>query len=118
RIAFAPLAPGTRVGQLTISGNAAAAAHVDLSGLGTPPGSQPTVTILATDSAASEDGSDTGTFTITRTGATTTNLSVSLTAGGTATNGTDYATIDPVAVIPAGQSSVAVIVTPFPDTLA
>src|SRR6185295_19213267 len=45
----------------------------------------PVVTIAATDSAAAEAGANPGTFTITRTGATGSSLSVGFTVGGTAT---------------------------------
>jgi hypothetical protein len=51
------------------------------------------VTVTATDASASEAGPNSGTFTIARTGSTATSLTVSFSIGGSATNGTDYATL-------------------------
>jgi hypothetical protein len=76
----------------------------------------PVVTIVATDSSAAEEGLDAGTFTVSRTGATTSALTVSYTIGGTATNGTDYQTLTTSVVIPGGQSSATITVTPINDT--
>ena len=75
----------------------------------------PAVTIAATDAAASEVGSDAGSVTLTRNGLLTDPLVVKLTLSGTATNGTDYATVGPTATIPAGQATVVVPVTPVND---
>ena len=44
------------------------------------------VSIVATDATASETGGDTGTFTVTRTGSTTSALTVNFSIGGSATN--------------------------------
>ena len=77
----------------------------------------PTVTINATDAAATEAGNNTGTFTVSRTGPTTNSLSVSFGIGGTATNGGDYAGISASVVIAAGQSSAPVTITPTADNL-
>ena len=77
----------------------------------------PVVTIEATDAAASEVGPDTGTFTFTRTGDTTSALTVSYTRGGTAANGVDYASIGTSIVIPAGSASVTRTITPLNDAL-
>ena len=77
----------------------------------------PVVTIEATDPNAAEEGPDTGTFTISRTGVTDGNLTVQLTLRGSATEGDDYLTLATAAVIPDGQSSVAVTVTPVDDEL-
>ena len=82
---------------------------------GTPPPS-PTVTVTATDANASEAGPDTGTFTVTRTGGTTTPLVVNYTLGGTAGNGTDYQSLPTSVTIPAGASSANITVTPIDDT--
>lgn len=76
-----------------------------------------TVSVAATDANAAEQGSDPGTFTITRSGDTSSALTVNYTMGGTATNGTDYSTLSGTVVIPAGASSVTVTVTPVDDTL-
>lgn len=78
-----------------------------------PPG----VSVVATDASASEAG-DTGTFTLTREGDTSAELTVFYTLTGTAENGTDYETNVLSAVIPAGASSVDVLMTPIDDLVA
>src|SRR5204862_49247 len=61
----------------------------------------PTVTVSATDAAASEVGLDPGTFTFTRSaGDTTQALTVTYSIGGTASNGADYSGIGATIVIP------------------
>lgn len=76
----------------------------------------PTVSIAATNPNAAEP-STTGTFTVTRTGATTSALVVNYTIGGTAVNGTDYTTLGTSVSIPAGQSSATITVTPIDNTI-
>ncbi len=76
----------------------------------------PMVTIVATNPNAAEP-STTGTFTVTRTGATTSALAVNYAISGTATNGTDYQTLNGSVSIAAGQASVAITVTPIDDAL-
>ena len=73
------------------------------------------ITIVATDANAAEPGTDTGLFTVTRTGPTTAALTVNFSVSGTATSGADYAYIASTAVIPAGASSATVLVTPLDD---
>jgi hypothetical protein len=75
------------------------------------------VTVTATDDDAAEPSS-TGTFTVTRTGSTTTSLAVTYTLDGTATNGSDYtaAPASPL-TIPAGATSATITVTPTDDSL-
>jgi Calx-beta domain-containing protein len=75
----------------------------------------PSVSVMATDASASEAGGDVGTFTISRVGATTGALTVAYTLTGTASNGTDYSSLSTSVVIPVGQSSAAVTVTPTND---
>lgn len=75
----------------------------------------PTVTITASDPNAAEPGADTGQFTITRTGDTTSPLTVNYTIGGTATNGTDYTMIGTSAVIAASSATTTVTITPIND---
>lgn len=79
----------------------------------------PSVNISATDPNAAESG-DPGTFTITRTGPTTSALTVNFTVGGTATNGTDYTLIASpgTLVLPAGATSGTITVSPLQDTLS
>jgi hypothetical protein len=76
---------------------------------------RPMVTIVATDPAASETGTDTGTFTITRTGPTTASLRVTFTANGSAQGGVDYVALGTQVYIPAGSSTVTLTVTPIAD---
>jgi hypothetical protein len=75
----------------------------------------PEVTVLATDSSATEAGLTTGTFSISRTGDTTDPVTVNYSVTGTAVNGTDYAMLATTAIIPAAQSSVNVVVTPIDE---
>ena len=58
------------------------------------------VTIDATDPDATEVGGDSGTFTFSRTGPTTSSLTVSYTITGAAINGTDYSTLPTSVIIP------------------
>jgi RHS repeat-associated protein len=75
----------------------------------------PAVTVTATDANASEPGANGGQFTVTRTGPTTAALVVNLSAGGTATAGSDYAALPATVTIPAGAATAAVPVTPADD---
>ena len=78
----------------------------------------PTVTMQATDASASEvPSTDTGTVQITRTGATTSALTVIYAISGTAKNGTDYTKLRGQASIKRGASSVNVVIQPIDDTL-
>jgi hypothetical protein len=76
----------------------------------------PVVTLNASDPTASETGPATGTFTVTRTGATTDALTVLYTVGGTATNGDDYTTLTGSVQIAIGQTSATITVTPITDS--
>lgn len=78
----------------------------------------PTVTISATDSHASEGGSDTGTFTVRRTGPTNFPVAVFYQLSGSASNGVDYERLGSSVQIPAGASEASFIVKPIDDTLA
>ena len=73
----------------------------------------PSVTVAATDANAAEVNADPGVFTITRSGSTTGNLTINYALSGTAINGSDYQSLSGQAVIPNGQSSVNVTVTPI-----
>ncbi|MCX6855302.1 MAG: cadherin-like beta sandwich domain-containing protein [Verrucomicrobia bacterium] len=77
----------------------------------------PTVSIVATDAAASETGNDRGVFTITRTGGTAAALIVDYGVNGRAVLGTDYRRLDGRATIPVGQNSITVEIVPFDDVL-
>jgi hypothetical protein len=75
------------------------------------------VSIVATNNIATEDGGQTGLFTISRTGGTTGDLVVNLTVGGTATLGTDYAGFSTPVIIPNGQTSTTQTIYGIPDGL-
>ncbi len=80
--------------------------------------SLPLVRVTAPDPYAVEGGSDTGTFIFTRTGVTTSAVSLTVAWTGTATNGTDYSTLPTTVTIPANSSSTTVTVTPLNDSAA
>jgi Calx-beta domain len=75
------------------------------------------VTIMAPDTAAAEASPqpDTGTLVVERTGSTTAALTVNFTVGGTAMQGTDYASIGMSVMIPAGSTTANITVTPIDD---
>lgn len=77
----------------------------------------PVVTVVATDDTASEAGAENGLFTLSRTGDTTDALVVTLVRGGTATDGTDHATIATTQTLPAGSASIPIQVVPVDDAL-
>ncbi|MCF6324839.1 MAG: FG-GAP-like repeat-containing protein [Gammaproteobacteria bacterium] len=74
-----------------------------------------TVSIIASDGAASESGPDSGTFTVSRTGGTPSPLLLFYTVGGTATNGLDYQSLNGSVTIAAGSSSAVITLTPLLD---
>jgi hypothetical protein len=76
----------------------------------------PTVTVAASDANASETGPDTGRFTVSRSGATTAGLTVRYSLGGTAANGSDYASLSGTLTIPDGAASATITVTPIDDS--
>ncbi len=75
----------------------------------------PTVTLMATDASGAEAGSETGTFTVTRTGSTVAALVVSFTIGGSASNGIDYGTITSPVTIGSGSATATITITPVDD---
>ena len=77
----------------------------------------PTVTISVTDSVAAEASADPGKFTITRTGSTSSSLTVQYAISGTATNGVDYQTLATSTTIAAGSATRVVTVTPIDDSV-
>lgn len=93
-----------------VSGNVALSRTPDPAQLGT-------VTITASDTDATEGSADAGTFTISRTGATTSALNVNLAISGTSTNGIDYGVVATSFTIPIGSSSGTITVNPIDDAL-
>jgi hypothetical protein len=79
----------------------------------------PSVTITATQPAASENGPTPGQFTVTRSGSLLAALPVNLTISGSAINGTSYQLIANQVTIPAGQRTATIAVNPYltADTL-
>jgi hypothetical protein len=80
----------------------------------------PSITLVAAPGLVSEDEPNNIIYTFTRTGPTTTSLSVSFTVGGTATLGTDYTGIVPTSAtktvsFAAGSSTATVTVDPTAD---
>jgi hypothetical protein len=79
---------------------------------------RPVVTLSAIDTEAREGPpANTGQWTFERTGDTGSPLAVGYTIGGTATNGSDYATLSGSVTIPAGAASVTLTLTPIADGL-
>ncbi len=78
---------------------------------------QPRVSIVASVAGASENGPTPGQFLVTREGNVDDDVSVTLAISGTAANGSDYALIASSLVIPAGQSSATIEVSPYADGL-
>lgn len=112
------LLEGNETATLRLSANAAYALGTTTSGTVTivdvPP---PTVSLTVTDTAASEAGNNNGVFTLNRSGSKTSAMAVSFTLSGSATNGSDYATLASPALIPAGASALTLKVSPLLDTL-
>ena len=96
--------------------DSSATAQVD-SGTSIGTAALPTVTVLSSDAAASEDGPNPGAFTVARTGDMAAALIVRFTLAGSAANGTDYTTLALAVSIAAGASSAVVRITPTADFL-
>jgi|GEM_PF-381965 len=76
----------------------------------------PQVTINATDASASENPLDTGTYTVSLNAVNNSGpLTVNYTVGGTASSGSDYNTLSGTIIIPTGQQSGTITVTPIDD---
>ncbi|NEU76052.1 LysM peptidoglycan-binding domain-containing protein [Hassallia byssoidea VB512170] len=81
----------------------------------------PTITISANDANASEtltgQIANPGQFTFTRTGSTTSALTVNYAVGGTATNGVDYSTLTNSVTFTAGASTAIININPIDDSV-
>lgn len=75
----------------------------------------PSATISVSPSAVAEDGAPNLVYTVTLNQPSFSAISVNYTIGGTATNGTDYATIASPLVIPAGNTTGTITVNPTAD---
>lgn len=78
--------------------------------------SLPVVSVASTDADASEPGSNTGVFTVSRTGGTSMPLTINFSLSGTAVAGTDYTSIGTAVTIPSGSASRTIVITPIDDT--
>lgn len=76
----------------------------------------PTISLVAGDSTASEEGATSGYFTVSRDIEGEEDLVVNVALTGNAKNGKDYTAISKTVTIPAGESSVRVYVSPKNDT--
>ncbi|BAG00169.1 Calx-beta domain-containing protein [Microcystis aeruginosa] len=77
----------------------------------------PSITLAVSPSSVTEDGTANLVYTFTRSGSTTNPLTVNYSIGGTATNGTDYASIPTGVIFAANSATVTVIVDPTADTI-
>lgn len=115
------LVEGTETVTLTISTNAAyvrASSSADYTGTVNLTDTQiPTLTVVASDAAAAEAGSDPGIFLITRTGDTTLPLTVGYGLTGSALHGSDYLSVPGQLTIPAGAMAGSVVITPIDDAI-
>ncbi len=75
----------------------------------------PTVTLARSGDTISENGG-TSTFTVTRTGAITNNLNVFFDTGGSAWEGSDYASVGTNIIIPAGSITAGIVITAINDS--
>jgi hypothetical protein len=73
---------------------------------------KPVLTITAPDNTASEPGTNTATFRVSRTGCTNAPLSFTVSGGGTAQHGSDFTVTGGGLTIPAGQSSITYTIHP------
>jgi subtilisin-like proprotein convertase family protein len=101
----------------SLAGKVATGGRLNAKGTLDQLGSAPVVDVTATDANAAEQGLDPGTFTITRSGSTSSALTVYYAIGGSATNGVDYNALSGSLTISAGATSGVVTVKPIDDTL-
>lgn len=76
----------------------------------------PNVSIVATDSSASEGPNNTGQFSLTRSGSTAAPLTVNLTSAGSAIPGSDYTSISTPRTFGINQGTLLIPVSPINDT--
>ncbi|MBI4658044.1 MAG: immunoglobulin domain-containing protein [Verrucomicrobia bacterium] len=115
-IAFSPFQEGTFATNVVFA--TSQGFHVNsVSGSGTTnDGPTPSVIVAAVDPEASETGSNTGAFIVSRSGPITGPLEVSFLVGGTAIGGTDYQSLGTSITIPAGAASANLVVSPVIDS--
>ena len=95
------------------------AVRISILGTNVPPNTNlAVVSITAPDANASEHETNTATFVIRREGDTNRPLAVYYSIQGTASNGVDYLQLPSMAVIPLGERSARIVVTPINDDIA
>ncbi|MBA2482546.1 MAG: pre-peptidase C-terminal domain-containing protein [Planctomycetes bacterium] len=77
----------------------------------------PAATIAASDAAAAEPGSNTGTFTITFSSAAATATTVSFTVAGSAASGSDFTSFGTSVTVPASATTATLTVVPLDDAV-
>ena len=90
--------------------------YYSITGTVVDPNSLPWLTIGAADASAAENGPDTGTFTVSRTGSTAEATEVFYTVTGSAGNGIDYEAIPNSVTIPAGSYTAEITIYPVDDS--
>lgn len=80
-----------------------------------PPPAPPIVALSANDNIASEPGTNTGNFVISRTGDTSSSLTVYFSISGTAANGSDYSQLTSPRVMSTGVSAISIQIQPIND---
>lgn len=79
----------------------------------------PSVSIVATDSSAREEGLEKGQFKVSRTGDTSQELIIGFASiSGSAVNGTDYLTLPNSVTLASGQSEIVIDLTPIDDSIS
>ena len=81
-------------------------------------GSNALPVVSVSGSGQPAEGTASGKFTVTRTGSTSSALTVTYTLGGSAINGTDYDFLPGAVTIPAGSASADITIHPIDDTIA
>lgn len=109
---FAPLKAGRATRHISVASNGG-----DDSRTATGLGTLPIVSVAATDPKAAEPGTDTGEFTVTRSGGVGLDLVVGYSVGGSARNGADYTRLTGTVTIPQGQLSATIPVVPIDDSV-
>lgn len=76
---------------------------------------EPMISVVASQSQASENGPSSGIYTLTRRGQLIGELTVNLLISGSAQNGTDYQWVPSTVLMPEGMDSVEVAIVPYAD---
>ena len=112
---LADFAPGSYTIQVSGVGGTTGVALVEVYDVS--PAGPAVVTVAATRSTSSENGTAAGEFTFTRAGDTFAALTVNYGVGGSATNAVDFPPLLGTVVIPAGAASVTIPLQPNADTV-